>query len=403
MWWDEKIMPYLSDEKIKIAPGLIWCGEWNILPTAVRPLSQLESHNGSQSGIYPHCKRAIESVPTTHVGYTKFNYTTGAVTLRNYIQRKAGLKSEVFHCYGALFVEVDSDGHWYCREINATDDGSFYELDLFVDKGEITSGHRVEAITWGDIHVAEIDEPTVKLCWDAGGMVETLKPKYQFLHDVLDFRCKSHHEINDPHMMFKRHVQGWVDVAKEVEMTADFIDRVCRSDRESKIIIVDSNHHNHLGRWLKEQEGLKDPGNAIFWLELNAIILRAIKKGENPIILQEAFRAVDKNYDDFPRVKFLGEDESFVICGDIEGGMHGDVGPNGSRGSPAAFARMGKKANTGHTHKAQVVDGVYVSGTTGKLNPDWTSGPSAWSHTETITYQNGMRTLVTLFNNKWRA
>jgi len=403
MWWDERIDPYLSDNKFQVAPGLIWCGEWNILPTAVRPLSQLESHNGSQSGIYPHSKRAIESVATNHVGYTKFNYTTGTVTMRNYIQRKAGLKSELFHCYGALLVEVDSNGNWYCREINATDDGSFYDLDMFVKDGKYSFGHRVEAITWGDIHVAEIDLPTVQLCWGDGGMAHTLRPKYQFLHDVLDFRCKSHHEIKNPHMMFKRHTQGWVNVEEEVRLTAEFVNRVYNCKDDSQIIIVDSNHHNHLGRWLREQEGLKDPTNAIFWLELNAKILREMQIEKEPIILKEAFKLVGFDFLDIHRVKFLGEDESFVICGDIEGGMHGDIGPNGARGSPAAFAKMGKKANTGHTHKAQVIDGVYVCGTTGKLNPDWTSGPSSWSHTETVTYQNGMRTLVTLFNGKWRA
>jgi len=117
--WDSELTPYLSDERVTVAPGLVWCGEMNILPTAVRPLSGMESYTGRKSAIFPHVKLAMESVASGKHEGTKFIYTTGTVTQRNYIQRKAGLKAEFHHCYGGLLVEVDGDGNWFVRQLNA--------------------------------------------------------------------------------------------------------------------------------------------------------------------------------------------------------------------------------------------------------------------------------------------
>jgi len=99
--WDNRLDGYLYDDRAEIAPGLVWCGEMNIIPTAVRPLSAMESYTGRKSTILPHPKIAMESVASGKYEGTKFMYTTGAVTIRNYIKRKAGLKAE-FHRKGCL-------------------------------------------------------------------------------------------------------------------------------------------------------------------------------------------------------------------------------------------------------------------------------------------------------------
>jgi hypothetical protein len=95
-----------------------------------------------------------------------------------------------------------------------------------------------------------------------------------------------------------------------------------------------------------------------------------------------------------PPVRFLREDESYTICGDIECGIHGHLGPNGRRGTVTAFRRMGRRANIGHLHSAQVREGVYVSGVMAQ-QMDYTRGPSSWSPSLTVTYQNSMRAMLT--------
>lgn len=404
LWWDKELEPYFSDERLEVAPGLVWCGEMNILPTAVNPLSGLQVYTGRKSGIFPHVKIAMESIPSMRDDPTKFNYTTGAITMRNYIQRKAGLKAEFHHCYGALLVEVDSDGDWFCRQINADSTGTIYDLDVRVKNGEVTVGNRPKSITWGDTHVDDLDPVVKELAWGEGGMLDTLHAEEQHSHDVLNFSGRGHHNIKNPHEMFKHYVQGTEDVRAEVTAVGEFLIEIQRD--WCKGVIVDSNHHNHMGRWLQEQNGLKDPVNAEFWIAMQARMYEMIRKGQPLNYLKEALGLVGFHDIDLA-TKFLNEDDSYIICpdasGGIECGIHGHNGANGSRGNPNQYAKMGRKANTGHSHKAGIIDGVYTSGTCSILNPDYVRGPGAWSHSHILTYKNGKRAIITMYNGKWRA
>jgi len=67
------------------------------------------------------------------------------------------------------------------------------------------------------------------------------------------------------------------------------------------------------------------------------------------------------------------------------------------------LSKIGRRANTGHTHTAQIIDGLFVAGTMTRLRLDYVKGPSSWSHSLIVTYPNGKRTIVTCFNGKWRA
>ena len=405
LWYDERLEPYICDERVEVAPGLIWCGEMNILPTAKKPLSDLDSYTGRKSGIFPHVKMAMESVASGKREPTKFNYTTGAVTVRNYIQKKAGLKAEFHHAYGALLVEVNSNGDWFVRQLWADSDGTFYDMDLKVRAGKVTSGHRAEVILWGDIHVEMIDPAVRRLAWGRGGMLDTLRPKEQHMGDVVDFRRRSHWDIKDPHIMFRRHVEGQEDVGGEMRDADVFLRAACRP--WCKTVIIESNHHKHIGRWLKDEDGRKDPVNAEFWLGLNARVYGSIRHrpGAPVNFLKEAMRLVsDRSY---VNLRFLDQDESHIICpdanGGIECGMHGDKGPGGKGGTPEGYAKMGRKANVAHTHKAGIYLGVATAGTCSTTEPDWMEGPNAHSHSHVVTYQNGKRAIYTMFNGGWRA
>ncbi len=402
--WVSDFDDYLSDERIELAPGLVWCGEQNILPTAIRPLSGLESYTGRKSCIVPSVKIAMESVPSGKYEPVKLMFTTGTVTQRNYIQRKAGLVAEFHHSYGALLVEVDSEGDWFCRQIVSDSDGVIHDLDIKVDRnGTLTKNNRVEAITWGDIHVAQMDLETYRLAWGEKGVFNTLRPRYQFFHDVLDFRSRSHHDDKKPHTMFKRYVDGDSDVANECTKAAEFLRSV--TNKNSLSVVVDSNHHDHLGRWLEEKNGLLDPKNSQFWLNMNQRVYSDIASGvERPLYFALMMKEVMPDFKDF---KALARDESMIIChdanGGIECGIHGHSGPNGSRGNPKVYTRMGRKVNIGHVHSASITDGVYVAGTCADLSPDWTTGPTSWSHSHIVTFPNGKRQIITMWNGKWKA
>lgn len=396
LWYEHELVPFFSDDRRELAKGLVWCGEMNVLPTAQNPLNGLESYTGRNSAIFPHAKLAMRSIPTMQGEGTKLNYTTGTVTQRNYIQKRAGLIAEHHHVYGGLLVEVNSDGNWWVRQLNVDDDGTLYDLDLRVKDGAVTTGHSVEAITWGDLHATWAD-PTVLT--QSMQMLDVLKPRFQFLHDILEGVTINHHEANNAHARFKAHLRGLDSFVHELQMTAETIRKFNRGF--SQRYVVFSNHDAPwVMRWLREHDYKKDPKNAMLFLQVQLATYTALQEGNtnfHPLeYLLDSLGLTDVN--------FLREDESFTICDKkIECGMHGHLGPNGRIGTPTNLSPMGRKANTAHTHSAGIVHGLYIAGTSSKLKWDYNHGPSSWTNSHIVTYQNAKRSIVTLWKGKWRA
>lgn len=403
-WFDPRIKPYLVDERMEVAPGLVFCGEVNILPTKAKPLSGYQVYTGRKSGIFPHVKIAMESIATMQGHATKFNYTTGTVTTRNYIARDAGLKAEFHHCYGALLVEVDEDGNWWCRQINADSEGTIYDLDVCVKNGKLTTGNRLEGFNPGDTHVGEGDPQVFEAIWGKGGLVDTLRPKRTFHNDILNFGPRSHHALKNPHLMFLRYARKTENVREEIQGVIDFLER--KSTRPwMETIIVDSNHDRHLARWLAEEDGRRDPVNSQFWIDMQKVTYEAMAAtGEEPNHLQLAVRMMSPKTENKFGVQFLPQDASYVICpdagGGIECGLHGDRGANGARGSAMTIAKMGRKANIGHSHSACIIDGVYQAGTCSIMKLEYNHGASSWSHSSVITYANGKRAILTCWEGR---
>lgn len=392
--YDPRIAPYVCDHRVMLAPDLAFAGELNILPTAHRPLSGLETYTGTYSMIVPHAKLAMQSVPALGI-QPKFCYTTGSVTLRNYIAKKAGQRAEFHHAYAALLVEVDGDGDWFVRQLNGTDRGYIQDLDVAVVEGKIIHGD-VESVGWGDIHVAQLDSDIRALIWGKDGVLDALRPRTQFFHDLHDHRYRNHHDTDNPHKMFAYHCAGKESVAEELRAAADFLRSAER--KWCKSVVVDSNHDAALMKWLRVADYRKDPVNAVFFLEAQLSVYLSLARDEGIHLLHWALRRFGCS----DQVRFLRQDESCLIAG-IEHGMHGHLGPNGLRGSPQALVRLGTKANTGHTHSAGILDGLYTAGVTGRLRMGYNSGPSSWSRSHIVTYANGKRAIITMRGVKWRA
>jgi hypothetical protein len=401
LWFDPMVEPYLFDDRVELAPLLVFCGETNISPTARRPLQGFETYTGVSSAIFPHVTMSLQSIAQLDDTLTKFNYTTGTVTLRNYIQKKAGLVAEHHHCFGALIVEVDCSGRWFVRQLNASKDGSFQDINTVVKDGQLHDEQDVEAITWGDIHVDVLDPLFRPLAWGKGGILDQVRPKRQFMHDTVDFRVRNHHDVKNPHNMFKAFVRQEDSVKDEMQRATDFLDKESYRDW-CKTLVVDSNHDNALTRWLREADYRDDPPNAVFFLQTQLNLYKAIMKDPELVeyhVVEDAMRTLGLR----DEVRFLRRNESYTIAGGIECSLHGDQGPNGSRGSPISLAKLGRKANTAHTHTAQIIDGMYVAGTSCKLRVSYNDGPSSWSHSFTLTYPNGKRAIVTVYDGKWRC
>ena len=404
LWYDPKIVKYLRSESIEITPDLVFCGELNILPTAVNPLSGFENYNRNASSIIPHAKVQMRSIATMKYEPPKFLYTTGAVTQRNYIQQKAGQKASFHHVFGATYVEIDRDGDWFVRQLVAASDGHFYDLDERFSPTGVKRGVRVAGINWGDLHAECSDPEVVEGAFAANGtsMLDVLRPYRQFAHDLTDFRPRNHHGIKDPYFLATQFAAKSDSVREGLRSSSALLFIMDRPQTET--IIVESNHDQALQRWLASPEGRMDPPNAEYWHYLNAHIHRSIRLGRPPAVFEFALREFGVP----SRVQFLPEDASFEICRrgmepGIECGMHGHRGPNGTRGSIANLRSVGKRANIGHSHSAAIIDGVYMAGVSAKLDLDYNKGPSSWSHSHIVTYANSKRAIVTMRGKKWRA
>ncbi len=406
VWYDPIIEPYICDDQVELAPGLVFCGEMNILPTAVRPLQGLEVYTGRHSSIFPHVKMHMASVASGKNEATKFTYTTGTVTKRNYIAKKEGLKADFHHVYGGLIVEVNCRGDWFVRQLIATNKGVICDMDLKIDGTKITKGNRAKSITWGDIHEATLDPEVAKMAWGKGGMLDVLRPEYQVMHDVMDFRARNGHTLRKHliHDRFLAYIQGHDSVQKEVSNVARFLQKSSRDWCQT--VVVDSNHDGFFKEWLRIGDYKNDPVNAIYFLEAQAEVYRAIRdnpKGPHSLLRWAVEREFNSlRFDWYPDIRFLNEDESFILF-DVEHGMHGHLGPNGSRGTAWNMARMGRKANRAHEHSAGILEGVYTSGLSGDMDQGYNKGPSSWSPSHIVTYCTGKRAIYTMWNGGWRV
>lgn len=410
LWYDERLSEYFVDESVEVADDLIFCGELDVLPTAGQPLSGFENYTQGNSGIIPHAKVNMQSLPRLKGEDARFLYTTGAVTLRNYIQRKAGQKADFHHVFGALYVEIDEEGRWFARQLIADNSGEFYDLTTKYTPAGIKPNQPVMALNYGDVHIEKSDPQVAMASWGGhGSMASVLQPSYQFIHDLTDFTARNHHNIKDPYFLFDKMWNGEDVVEDGIRASAYFLKDI---EKYGYVVVVESNHDLAYQKWLKEADIRTDPINAEFFHKSNAEIYKQMRlRNKDFSVYEWALREKA----DLVNVIFLREDDSFVICNDakaeelgrtiggIECGIHGHRGVNGARGSTQGFKKIGRKVNVGHTHSAGIWDGVYAAGVSGKLDMDYNKGPSTWSHSHIVTYQNGKRTIITIKDGKWRA
>jgi len=430
-WWSEnnplsrsyapEISDYLCFGQMEIGDSFIFAGEMNTLPTARRPISDLTTYSRGRWAVFPHPMIQLKSVPSTDPNRQAHQVmTTGSVTRPKIIPRKAGVKSIFHQVIGATIVEFDDEGDVFCRQIVAQEDGSFYDLDIYVSGDDFRFHDGVEAIVYGDLHIAKADPKNCVASFGImphdpqryhyeGSMLETLKPAKVFLHDIHDHEARNHHHIHDAAYSFEMAYRKRDSVEQEVFWSADFLYGLTLAYDDTQIVVVDSNHDLALERYVREGRYRNDGINLPYGLKLEAAYIdyrrraaEALEKGHNVptfSLLEWAIRdALDPI--ELP-VTWVHDGQSHLVNG-IEHGNHGFRGANGAKGTVAGFAALGCKMSIGDKHSPEILDGVYVAGTQ-QLQMGYNKGPSGWAVTNIVQYPNGARTLVTLQHGKWRV
>lgn len=389
-WWCPSITPNLLRERTRIANGLVALADIKIQPTAVNPLQGWLTVSGSDSAILGHTKVALQSVPTKVGDPAKLVMTTGACTVPQYSDTNAGAKGHYHHCLGAVVVEIDGR-HSHIRHILGAHDGSFIDLDKEYTRNGVSKADRASVLTMGDIHAYQVDQ---KALVATEKLAARIAPVAICAHDVLDFSSASHHA--GYFERYRLHSNGRNSVLKELEVTASVLERIAGWADET--VMIGSNHHQHMEQWLAKHENALDLENALVFHETKSAMLRAIHEGS---YLDPFQHWMDQLMREPQRLKWLKPGEHFIRH-KIDFSSHGHKGPNGARGSTKAFANIGAKTVTGHSHSPAIIDGAYTVGTTSKLKLGYNlDSPSSWHHSHCITYSNGKRTLIHCVTGKF--
>ena len=400
-YWAEEISPFLMNERIRLNPNIMVMADIKIQPTGVRPLSGFDTITGDSSGLFGAPKIQLKTVATPQNKLPKVLSTTGAVTIDNYSDTKAGKKGEFHHSLGAVVVEVRDEHEYHMRHILATDEGTFIDLDMLCTPTGVGKAPRPLALVMGDIHT----EFMCPMCEDLtffkdDGIIPTLNPEAIVLHDWYDGYSGSHHHHGKIFTKFAKHHSGRGNVEEEIRRTFERTKKWMATTK-ADFYIVGSNHNEHLTTWLEKGEPKHDPENALFYHKMMVKMLEKVTMEYNRASIPNPLQLLCEEDKDLQRLWFVDRDESLVID-EIECSQHGDKGANGARGSINQFDAVGVKTITGHSHSPGIEGGAYRVGTNSVLRMEYNDGLSGWLNTDCLIYANGKRALIHKINGKWR-
>jgi hypothetical protein len=347
--------------------GAVIRSDWNIRPKTLNPLPTARgASKGPGHQIFAHSQIAVESQPRAINAPAKSLYTTGTITAQDcqYYRRSQSERAAQFHhTYGFLVV---CGSHVF--PVAATQDGSFTFFNY-------TFGKSAAPQKWahlGDIHFPNHDPELLHQVTD---LLRGLDVSELILHDTLDFQYGSHHQYSHK----TKHKAAYLDsVTAELDWVADLIEQEIG---DFNLHIIQSNHDQHLDKWLSQDASKIHHSDLELYFDLNH---RLLIQGKGAFELSMRDRLVAKFYNDF---------QPFVT-GDILH-LHGDRGNAGSRGTPTQFAKSATKICAGHTHSEAILKGYYNPGCLKKLPSDYEAGLTSTTQGLVLISANGKRQLVT--------
>ncbi len=392
--WAPELHEHIVDTEIPLGGNVVLRADIRIGMSSLNPLAGKEPINGTSWVLFGHPQFAMQPVASPGGELPKRMYTTGAITPANYSRTDIGARAEFHHVTGALLVDV-FDGHAYIRQLNADKDGVFFDLDKRYSPRGVTSGHRAVALTTGDSHVKFHNSGVRAATFGASDSIcRVLRPSHIIRHDVLDGYAGSHHHDHDDVLQFRKHHRGDNDYRAELEQVVQFLHDT--TPKGARNVIVSSNHHDHLYKWLSRVDPRRDPTNALLIHELKAKQYANALSGKTTdpleIYLSEHLRVP---YD------YASSREPYMIL-DVDYSQHGHIGANGSRGSARALARSTRKMVIGHAHGARIDRGVYQVGTSADTM-EYERGLGDHTHTHCVQYKSGKRTLIDILDGCWRG
>jgi hypothetical protein len=392
-FWKEEVAPYLDANRHDIHKFVSIMSDIKVQPTAVNPMTGMQALSGVNSCVFGSPKVQLEMIPVLEGNKPKIMLTTGAVTMKNYTDAKAGKVGEFHHTFGFAIVEIKDDETFFVRQVTADDkSGNFTDLIYRVHDGSISQVNSIAAAILGDIHYGHHDQQVLDTTLS---FLDKIKPEHVILHDVFDGNSISHHEMKDPFIQYGKEVAGTNDLGKEVDEMLEGLEAFSKFDN---VVIVRSNHDDFLDRWLKNEDWKKQPTykNSRLYMKMSDMLLE--QYGKDPYNVKGVIPCIIN--EKFPKFITLGRSASYKVKG-YELGVHGDIGTNGSRGSLLQFRKLNTKIVVGHYHSPGRKDGALSVGTSTCLRVGYNQGPSSWLQSHVIIHNDGRAQHINFINKEF--
>lgn len=385
-WWDTKVVKHLTLNRHNLNNGISILSDVKIQPTASSPLIGLEGMTASHSCVIGHPRLELKTVPVMEGDRPKILFSTGACTIENYSDSKAGKKGEFHHSIGFAIVEIKDNETYFFRQVGAKDNGDFIDLFFCAKNGEISRENSVEACIMGDIHVSDCNPQVTDITLN--NLFQKLKPSKVFLHDIMDSKSISHHDDKDPFMLHKKELENTNSLQQELDNMIEWL----KPFQEYNTYVVKSNHDIHVDRFLRENDFKKMSTykNAIIYMELATATLKGeANNGAVPYVINKTY----------PNIICLTDDDNVKVKGFLCS-VHGHMGANGSRGSIQQYSRLSTKIVTGHSHSIGRIGGAVSVGTSTHLRLNYNKSFSAWINAHGIINRFNKFQHIVFFNTK---
>jgi hypothetical protein len=339
-----ELVPYFLDTTFRYKDKFKVIGDCNIIATASHPLTGIDGLTEGITTIVGHPVMQMLTLPVNEWKSPVIMHSTGSVSMKNnYSASKAGYRASFHHCWSALVIEIDAEDDFHIRQLCATQNGSFYDLNEHWDEGGVTYDNHIDAIVTGDEHSIFRDEDVERATYGYNGIVDRLKPKYIIRGDVFDGHSISHHHTNDFFTQYKKHIveSKYGNLQHELDDMVEYIGRTTPPFAQS--LLVYGNHESHLDKWLNVADPKKDLVNAKLYHKLMYDRLENMEEGKStPAVISYIAKHLEETV-------CKPCPEGFTIHGVLLS-EHGDKGPNGARGSAQNLSKIGEKSILGHSH-----------------------------------------------------
>lgn len=392
--WAPELRGNLYATRLHLNDMVAVLSDVKVQPTAVIPISNLNGFTGDKTSILPHPKVQLKSLPVLRDNPHKLVMSTGAVTLPNYTETKAGAKGAFEHELGFVIVEILDDKKFFVRQVQANDSGTFYDLHHRVSYGKVRDTRQspmphYPAAIFGDLHFGDHDPEAVNLAIE---IVRDLGVSNVFLHDIANMHSISHHDLKSPLTMLQKEISGRDDLSAELDLVISNLAIMKSAMPETRLHVVASNHPLWLDKWLDSNDWRKSQNKAMY---IKLLGLMAEGKGKDGIL----------NYlinQEIPDIDTYNEDDSLKLKG-WEMLIHGHIGASGSRGGIQQFKNLSTKVVSAHTHSPERQGGSVIAGTLTKLQLDYTKGLSSWMQGIVLMYATGKCSHIHFIDGKFTS